>query len=212
MLDVHPPHRAIHGWKDFLLHLLTITIGLLLALTLEGWLEGRHRRHLLHEAEAGLETEIRTNANALEGTAAAIHKQQEVLKDDIDVLKRYIKTRNLPKGSRLDINFHITQFDDLSWKTAQSTGALTYMSYSEAKEFAEIYGTQEAIDAAQKQTVRDTVISMAPLLNIQDEGPTPEEAVLIKQHIEVLQGQLLVLDAMLTELGNEYKKYLAVRK
>lgn len=41
MLDVHPPHHAIRGWKDFLLHLLTITIGLLLALSLEGWLEGR---------------------------------------------------------------------------------------------------------------------------------------------------------------------------
>jgi hypothetical protein len=33
MLDVHPPHEKIHGFKDFLLHLLTITIGLLINTT-----------------------------------------------------------------------------------------------------------------------------------------------------------------------------------
>ena len=39
MLDVHPPHEKMHGFKDFLLHLLTITIGLLIALGLEGCVE-----------------------------------------------------------------------------------------------------------------------------------------------------------------------------
>lgn len=31
MLDVHPPHELVHGIRDFLLHLLTITVGLLIA-------------------------------------------------------------------------------------------------------------------------------------------------------------------------------------
>ncbi len=35
MLDVHPPHQPVHGWRDFLIHLLTITVGLLIALGLE---------------------------------------------------------------------------------------------------------------------------------------------------------------------------------
>jgi len=34
MLDVHPPEEKIHGFKDFLLHLFTITVGLLIALAL----------------------------------------------------------------------------------------------------------------------------------------------------------------------------------
>ena len=46
MLDVHPPHEKVHGFKDFLLHILTITIGLLIALSLEGCVEWRHHRHL----------------------------------------------------------------------------------------------------------------------------------------------------------------------
>jgi hypothetical protein len=35
MMEIHPPH-AIHSAKDFLLQLLTITIGILIALALEG--------------------------------------------------------------------------------------------------------------------------------------------------------------------------------
>ena len=33
------PHEKIHGFKDFLVHLFTITIGLLIALGLEGCAE-----------------------------------------------------------------------------------------------------------------------------------------------------------------------------
>jgi hypothetical protein len=28
MLDVHAPHERVHGFRDFLVHLFTITIGL----------------------------------------------------------------------------------------------------------------------------------------------------------------------------------------
>jgi hypothetical protein len=38
----HPPHQSIHTWRDFFIHLITITIGLLIALSLEAtaeWLQ-----------------------------------------------------------------------------------------------------------------------------------------------------------------------------
>ncbi len=50
MLDVHPPHEKIHGFRDFLLHLLTITIGLLIALGLEALVERVHQNHLREES------------------------------------------------------------------------------------------------------------------------------------------------------------------
>jgi hypothetical protein len=39
MLDVHPPHEPAHSWRDILIHLATITIGLFIALSLEGRVE-----------------------------------------------------------------------------------------------------------------------------------------------------------------------------
>jgi hypothetical protein len=35
VIEVHPPEEPLHGWRDFLIHLATITIGLLIALSLE---------------------------------------------------------------------------------------------------------------------------------------------------------------------------------
>ncbi len=58
MLDVHAPHGKVEGWKDFFVHLFTITIGLLIALGLEGCVEWQHHRHLAAESKDALRGEI----------------------------------------------------------------------------------------------------------------------------------------------------------
>lgn len=50
MLDVHSPHGAAHTWKDFWIHLGTISIGLLIAIGLEQSVEAIHRLHEIREA------------------------------------------------------------------------------------------------------------------------------------------------------------------
>src|SRR4051794_19559960 len=102
MLDVHPVHEKIHGWRDFLLHLLTITIGLFIALSLEGLVQWHHHRELVHEAEMSLHTEIRANAAGLSDAVADIQKQHEKLAADVSILKRLINTGKLPKDSNLE--------------------------------------------------------------------------------------------------------------
>ena len=68
MIEVHPPSEPVHGWRDFLIHLATITIGLLIALSLEGCVEFWHHRSLVHEAEASMQIEIEGNARGLAGS------------------------------------------------------------------------------------------------------------------------------------------------
>ncbi|HEY1463456.1 MAG TPA: hypothetical protein VGF44_08570 [Terriglobales bacterium] len=210
MLDVHPPHGSLHGWRDFLIHLLTITIGLFIALSLEGLLELHHHSHLVHEAEASLQTEIRANAKGLNDVTADIKSQQAMLKADVQILKEIIKDHKSHKDSSMEITFHIHGFDNISWKTAQSTGALAYMSYPEAKEYAEIYDTQEKLDVAEHETANDAILSVAPFMNLTDkDGLTYEEAASIKPHIEVLQGRLELVLSLVNALDGEYKKFLA---
>ncbi len=211
MLDVHPPHEPVHGWRDFLLHLFTITIGLLIALSLEGCVEWQHHRHLVHEAERSLSHEIRSNAENLQSTRDDIHKQQADLKHDATILKGLIATGKLPPHSSMEINFKIHRFDDVSWRTAQSTGALSYMPYASAQEFADIYSTQQSLDASQDVAARDAILSLAPFANAEknDPDPTREQGSTIKERIDVLQGQLLLVDALVTDLDAQYKKFLA---
>jgi len=211
VLDVHPPTEPVHSWRDFLLHLLTITIGLLIALSLEGCVEWRHHRHLVHEAEASLQREIESNAKGLEGVLEDVRKEQEVLKQDVAVMKKIIANPKVPNRDEMTINFRIRTFDDVSWKTAQSTGALSYMPYERAQEYSNIYGAQTELGMAEEQAVRDTVISVAPFLNSQpgDPNPTGDEAVKIKDKLEVLQGQLTFMESLIVGLDAEYKKFLA---
>jgi len=45
MLDVHPPHTPTHTWRDFLLHIATIVVGLVIAVCLEQSIEALHHHH-----------------------------------------------------------------------------------------------------------------------------------------------------------------------
>jgi hypothetical protein len=61
MLDVHPAHAAVHTWKDFLIHIATIAIGLLIAIGLEQTVEYFHHRHQVREARLALAAEHEEN-------------------------------------------------------------------------------------------------------------------------------------------------------
>jgi hypothetical protein len=211
VIDVHPPHEPIHGWRDFFLHLTTITIGLFIALSLEGCVEWQHHHHLVHEAESSLYTEIQNNAKGMQNTVDEIHKQQEMLKQDVVVLKYILKNHKPPENSNLEITFHIRTFDSVSWKTAQSTGALSYMPYDRAQEYSNIYTTQDQLDVAEQQAARNAIISLAPFVNTDKSDPDPTEgqADAIKQKIEVLQGQLILVSSYVEGLDQQYKKFLA---
>jgi hypothetical protein len=211
VIDVHPPHEPIHGWRDFLLHLATITIGLLIALSLEGFVEWQHHRQLVHEAEASLRAEIKSNESALQSVLADVHKQQNILKQDVVVLDQLIKDPKTNNHQQMSLSYRLVGFDDVSWKTAQNTGALAYMPYARAQEYAGIYSLQEELDAAQKQGVRDAILGIGLFLNADETDPARAavENQTRKQRIEVFQGQLLLIESLVTGLDAEYKKFLA---
>ena len=211
MIEVHPPNEPVHSWRDFLLHLATITIGLLIALSLEGCVEWWHHRSLVHEAEASMQIEIDSNARQLQGALDDVRKEQDFLKKDIAVMKKIIANPKVPNNEDMRVDFRIRTFADVSWKTAESTGALSYMPYERAQEYADIYSAQNEIREAEHQAVRDTVLSIAPFLNSKkgEVNPGGEEAVKIVDRLQVLQGQLLFLENLIKGLDGEYKKFLA---
>jgi hypothetical protein len=65
MLDVHPPHVAAHTWKEFLIQIATISVGLLIAIGLEQAVEFFHHRHQRHQLEDDLHSEDLNNRDAI---------------------------------------------------------------------------------------------------------------------------------------------------
>ncbi|MGA7155695.1 MAG: hypothetical protein WBY53_02545 [Acidobacteriaceae bacterium] len=72
MLDVHPPHEAAHSWKDFLIHMTTICLGLLIAIGLEQSVEWMHRRHERAQLQEDLRAELEQNQDLIRNDVAVL--------------------------------------------------------------------------------------------------------------------------------------------
>jgi hypothetical protein len=211
VLDVHAPHESVHGWRDFFLHLVTITIGLLIALSLEGFVEWQHHRHLAHDAETSLRAEIKSNAEGMDSVLTDLHQRQATLKHDVKVLQFIVETGKNPPDQNMKVDFRIVTFDDVSWKTAQTTGALSYMPYDLARDYSGIYAQQDILTASELQAGRDSMIAIGPFIDAPDDHspPSKEDAKTVIKNIEVLQGQLILVDSYMQGLNVLYKKFLA---
>ena len=152
MLDVHPPHEKMHGYKDFLIHLLTITIGLLIALGLEGCVEHWKQRELRQDADKKLGQEIRDNAAEM----VAVHKANTTEQANLVSIVNFMKARKNKQPydiRQLRLDFAVGDLKGASWKTAAATGALGFMDYDQVQRYAEVYQLQEKYAAMQDQTI-----------------------------------------------------------
>ena len=139
-MDVHAPHHPIGGWKDFFVHLITISVGLLIAVGIEGCVE-LHREHkLVREARETMREEIQHNSDKMKEAVVTLDKQTETMKKNIATLS-HIQENPKDKAAQdaqIDANFSIIGLRDTAWKTAQATGALSFMPYAEAQRYSDV--------------------------------------------------------------------------
>jgi hypothetical protein len=206
MLDVHPPHTRMEGFKDFLLHLLTITIGLLIALGLEGCVEWQYHRHLVREANTGLRAEIAQNIKTLESMRQPIKDQEKQLDDDLAALAA-MQAHPGAQGQSLAFGFAMHSFDDTAWRTAQTTGAFAYMPYADASKYADVYTGQEQFVQMEHEVI-DEVVHATSMTAVQPANWRPTSAQIddLRDRIGVLKMRLYLLSSFMDALDLAYHK------
>ena len=137
-MDVHPPHEPIHSRRDFFLHLFTITIGLLIALSLEGLVESMHHRHLVREARENIRQELEDNHEAAQKDLAYLDKNIATVKTNI-VSIHQLKTHSKDFHGSVSNSMNFNSLEDAAWRTSRDTGALSYMPYAEVQRYADLY-------------------------------------------------------------------------
>jgi hypothetical protein len=144
-VEVHPPHGSIRSVKDFMLHLLAITIGLLIALGLEASVEWMHHRHLVREARENIAQEVRDNQQSLAKEMSALPNE----KMQLEALLRVVSDRQNGRATRPSENlvWNVTRLSDSSWNTAFSTGAVAHMNYEEVRRYSQLYALQQMFNA-----------------------------------------------------------------
>jgi hypothetical protein len=159
MLDVHPPHSPTHTWKDFFIHIATITVGLLIAVGLEQGVEAVHHRRQLAELREALAKD-----------------NEKALRNDIE-LERYARTRTVWLEARMDDAAKALQTAghphdlgqpqqatyqsvpvDPAWRAAKSSNLIEVMPQEEIKAYSELDDVLEAVKKYDDETQSSTLM------------------------------------------------------
>lgn len=142
MLDVHAPHEAIDTRKGFVLHIATITIGLLIAIGLEQTVEFFHHRSVVRETRAALAEEKQENIRLFHENIAKHVMMMGYLHNNIRIFE-YLRDHpgtpqeKLPGVLYWAIGVH--QPVEAAWSTAKQTNALALMPRAEVNTLTTMY-------------------------------------------------------------------------
>ena len=149
MKEVHPPHAAIHGWKDFFIHIVTITIGLLIATGLEQAVEYVHHRNQLQTARRELLAEVEENRQGLKTNMDELRAVEMKLDKNLAAL-RGGQGGHAPPIGELDYSWDFARPRNGVWQAARVDGTLELMPHAELQGYAHLYTELETTMEALK--------------------------------------------------------------
>jgi hypothetical protein len=130
MLDVHAPHQTVHTWKDFLVHIAAIAIGLLLALALEKLAEYVHERRQLTEARLELALEVAENRRTWSANVTESARIEQELDADLKLIQAV--RSHAPVGDRkLEYSVRFYAVRDGPWQAVRQSSSLNLMPHEE---------------------------------------------------------------------------------
>ena len=139
MLDVHAPHQTVHTWKDFLIHISAIAIGLLLALALEKLVEYIHERHQLTDARRELAMEVADNRRTWAINVIETSRIRQELDADLKIIQAV--RAHAPIGdAKFDYSLEFYAMNDGPWQAVRQSGSLNLMPHQEMQTYAWFHG------------------------------------------------------------------------
>jgi hypothetical protein len=97
ILETHAPDEPIRNWRGFLVHIATITIGLLIAIALEQGVEYLHHVRQRHQLQHDLHEEAQRNRDILEADLG-LASQSDWFRAVLEA------TKLVPSGGQISIN------------------------------------------------------------------------------------------------------------
>jgi hypothetical protein len=188
MLDVHPPHEAAHSWRDFFIHIITIVIGLLIAIALEQTVERIHQRREVAETREALAEEREKNREIYRHHLESYLLDAAVLHNDLRVfsyLQQHPKTAPNDLPGVIVWPNHIFEPVTSAWTAAGETNVLSMMPRAEVRKNAETYfDLNRALEGYNNATL---AIARAAAFTSQSSDPTHLSPEKIQQEIDLIE-------------------------
>ena len=208
-MEIPAPDHPITGWKDTAKHLAIITVGVLIALALEGVVAWADHRLLVREAVANLTSEIRANRKELDGMFANLEKEQSEFQQADEIALKLLAHEKLDHIS-LSLNFGGPELKNAAVTTGQITGAFGYMDYSEVRRYADVYDMQAQFMRLQERQGQAFEAVFAFVRRFADKTPpAPEALERWRSQIDVALSGLYIREQMGRQLLKRYDELLA---
>jgi hypothetical protein len=149
-VEIHRP-SASHTWREFLIEIGTITLGILIALGLESLIESVRDRHLLNNANSDLRHELQVNRQDLVQAIANAKTSAGLLSALIDDSEQWLRSGSPAVQARVDSNAKrltpsVTTLSTAAWEAAGVSQAVVHMPLSEAQALARAYAASRVFN------------------------------------------------------------------
>jgi hypothetical protein len=158
-VDIHKPKHPIHGVREFLFEMFTVTCGIVIALSLEGLVVNRRDARLVRETRQDFAAEIAENLQKTQAVHDAAPGEETWMRAALAYGEARLKhdtSKTLP-----DINARrFLALRNSAWETALATQAVRLLRFDEARALAAAYNDQAALNEISSRA-RDQWISLA---------------------------------------------------
>jgi len=206
-MEIHAPTKPILTVREALAHLVIVTVGILIALSLEGVRESIEHRKLASEARENIAREMEDNARELDTFLKAIPKIDADLDHAHDLAQRIGGGLKELTNESVSLNFSLSSLSTASRTTAEITGAFGYMTYDEVKKYAEVYDLQSKFVRLQDESFARFVSTLGGTGIFADPANASSgEIETMKRTIDAQRGALVALRQLGDELLKAYRK------
>ena len=137
-MDIHAPEGPTNSFKDFAIHIVIVTIGILIALGLEGIRETIYEHRVVRDARENFHAELQANRSNLDKELQNDKKTLAQLNQIVVDLPQLRRNPAQLVERVADIKPSGYFFSSSRWESALSTGALGHMSVGEVNRYAEV--------------------------------------------------------------------------
>jgi Tfp pilus assembly protein PilV len=145
-MEIHAPHQPILTLREALVHLSIVTVGILIALSLEGTREWYEHRAQVVEARRNILEEIRSNRKSLE--EGFLKKAMSTRKDAAQAANVAQSLLDHTPGAShaWQSDYPLVVLQSASFTTAQVSGVFALMDYGEVRKYAALYRMQDTFE------------------------------------------------------------------
>ena len=214
-MSVGPVRSRADAIKAFLREIVVVTVGILIALSLDGVVDWRREAKLVRETRASIQSEIADNRKVLASIVAALpntRAQLELTLKTVGVVLEHRETGQgpAPDSSVLSRAFGVFTVDlsSTARATAETTGALVHMNYAEVQRYATVYGLQQEFMRLHAR-MYDAFIQMDSIRQISIDRLSKNELENWRQNVVTTLGYLRALESMGKTLLPVYRGILS---